>query len=304
MILLAFVGLYFSRYLAGYQLGHIDSVWEPFFAGEPGNAKNGTEEIITSKVSEAWPVPDAGAGALVYVLEIIAGLMGATNRWRTMPWLTLLFGILIVPLGAVSITFIIIQPIVIGTWCTLCLIGAAAMVIQIPYSLDELVATTEYLWRVRRQGRPWLRVLLRGGTDEGEAGPAGDEFDQKPVPILKGMWTGGVNLPWTLVVVLLIGVWLMFTRLTLGTEGRMADADHLIGALAITITVTAAAEVGRAVRFLNIPLGMGLIVVAFIAGGGWLQILNGLVCGGALIVLSIPRGRVTQRYGLSERFIL
>ena len=44
-----------------YQLGHIDAVWDPFFAGAiPGDGKNATEEIITSSVSEAWPVPDAG----------------------------------------------------------------------------------------------------------------------------------------------------------------------------------------------------------------------------------------------------
>ena len=47
IIILAFVGLYVSRYLAAYQLGHIDGVWEPFFAGGPA-PKNGTEEIITS----------------------------------------------------------------------------------------------------------------------------------------------------------------------------------------------------------------------------------------------------------------
>jgi hypothetical protein len=87
------------------------------------------------------------------MLEIITGLVGSSRRWRTMPWLVLLFGIMIVPLGAISIFFIIIQPIVIGTWCTLCLIAAAAMLLQIPYSFDELVATTQFLLRRRRRGR-------------------------------------------------------------------------------------------------------------------------------------------------------
>ena len=118
IIILAFVGLYVSRYLAAYQLGHIDGVWEPFFEGGPA-PENGTEEIITSSVSEAWPVSDAGVGAVTYMLEILTGLIGSARRWRTMPWLVVLFGIMIVPLGAVSITFIVIQPIVIGTWCTL-----------------------------------------------------------------------------------------------------------------------------------------------------------------------------------------
>jgi hypothetical protein len=55
------------------------------------------------------------------------GAMGGRQRWRTMPWMVAAFGIVVVPLGVVSIYFIIIQPIVIGTWCTLCLIAAGAM---------------------------------------------------------------------------------------------------------------------------------------------------------------------------------
>jgi nucleoside-diphosphate-sugar epimerase len=53
IIALAFIGLYVSRYLTAYQLGHIDQAWDPFFG-------TGTEQIITSDVSKAWPVPDAG----------------------------------------------------------------------------------------------------------------------------------------------------------------------------------------------------------------------------------------------------
>src|SRR3546814_2261286 len=56
----------------------------------------------------------------------------------------------------------------------------------------------------------------------------------------------------------------MFTRLTLGAEGDMADADHLIGALALTVISLAAAEVARALRFLLIPLGAALFVTPFV----------------------------------------
>src|SRR2546427_87270 len=48
MIALAFVGWLFSRYLAAYQLGYIDRVWEPFFG-------DGTVRVLTSKVSKMWP---------------------------------------------------------------------------------------------------------------------------------------------------------------------------------------------------------------------------------------------------------
>ncbi|MCE3246351.1 MAG: polymerase subunit epsilon [Geminicoccaceae bacterium] len=137
IIILAFVGLYVSRYLAAYQLGHIPDVWDPFFAGSSADPQNGTEEIITSWVSKAWPVSDAAVGGYTYLLEIVTGIVGSRCRWRTMPWLVVLFGLMIAPLGIVSILFIIIQPIVIGTWSTIALIGAAAILVQIPYSMTS-----------------------------------------------------------------------------------------------------------------------------------------------------------------------
>ena len=69
--------------------------------------------------------------------------------------MVLLFGIVVVPLGVVSIYFIIIQPIMIGTYCTLCLLAALAMLIMIPYALDELVAMGQFLVLNTRRGRPF-----------------------------------------------------------------------------------------------------------------------------------------------------
>ncbi len=303
IILLAFVGLYVSRYLAAYQLGHIDGVWEPFFAGGPA-PQNGTEEIITSSVSKAWPVSDAGVGAVTYLLEILTGLIGSARRWRTMPWLVVLFGVMIVPLGAVSITFIVIQPIVIGTWCTLCLIAAAAMLLQIPYSLDELVATGQFLWRRRQAGHGLMRLFFVGDTDEGEPDSADDNFEQRPGRIVGEMLSGGVSVPWNLAVCVLIGVWLMFTRITLGAEGGMADADHLIGALVLTVTVSAFAEIARPLRFLNMAFGVALLITPFAYGAPWLATLTYLLCGALLIGLSIRRGPVRNRYGSWSKVIV
>ena len=100
---LGLIGLLISRVLTAYQLGHINSAWEPFFAGAPTDPRNGAEEIITSDVSKAWPIPDAGLGAISYLLEILMAVMGGRDRWRTMPWMVTFFGILVIPLGVVSI---------------------------------------------------------------------------------------------------------------------------------------------------------------------------------------------------------
>jgi len=304
IILLALVGLQVSRYLAAYQLGHVDGVWEPFFQGSSVDPRNGTEEIITSSVSEAWPVSDAAVGGYTYALEILTGIVGSRARWRTMPWLVVLFGLMIAPLGITSIFFIIIQPILIGTWSTLALIGAAAMLIQIPYSLDELLATLQFMRRRVKAGRSWLRVFLFGDTDEGKANASADEFDARPGTVLKEVWTGGVSLPWNLALAALIGLWLMFTRLTLGADGGMADADHLIGSLALTAISLAAAEVARPLRFLLIPLGAALLVTPFANDAHMTATIASLLCGIGLILLSLRRGAIAQNYGSWQRLII
>jgi hypothetical protein len=303
VIVLAFVGLHISRYLAAYQLDHIDTVWEPFFAGGV-DPKNGTEEIITSSVSEAWPVSDAGLGAVTYALEILTGMMGSARRWRTMPWLVVLFGVMIVPLGAVSLIFIIIQPIWIGTWCSLCLIAAAAMLLQIPYSLDELVATGQFLWRRKQAGHSVLRVFLVGDTDDGEREKKEERaFERAPGAILRDVVGGGVSAPWNLAAAAVVGVWLMLTRLTLGAEGAMANADHLIGSLVITTCVIACAEVARAVRWTNAGFGAALLVTPFVFDASAVQLAASLICGVLLILLSVRRGPVRQHYGTWQRFV-
>lgn len=304
IIILAFVGLFISRYLAGYQLGHVDGVWDPFFAGQAADARNGTEEIVTSRVSEAWPVPDAGLGAVTYLLEILIGLVGSSRRWRTMPWLVVLFGIMIVPLGLVSVTFIVIQPILLGTWCSLCLVAAAAMLIQVPYSVDELVATGQFLARRHKEGRPVLRIFFTGDTDVGEDDRTDDDFARSPREIVREILTGGVSITWSLLASSLIGIWLMFTRLTLGSEGVMANADHLIGSLVLTVSITAMAETMRPVRFLNALLGSALAIVAMVAGDTAFQMLAGLLAGLLLIALSIPRGPIRSSYGSWDRLLV
>ena len=304
IILLALVGLQVSRYLAAYQLGHVDGVWEPFFAGDFADPRNGTEEIITSHVSEAWPVSDAAVGGYTYMLEILTGIVGTRRRWRTMPWLVLLFGLMIAPLGITSIFFIVIQPIEIGTWSTLALVAAAAMLIQIPYSLDELLATLQFVRRRVAAGRSWLRVFLFGDTDAGASPAASDEFDARPDKVLREMWSGGVNLPWNLALAAAVGLWLLFTRLTLGAEGSMANADHLIGALALTVISLAAAEVARALRFLLVPLGAALLATPFLFGADAVQAVASIACGLALMALSLRRGPVRATYGKWDRRIV
>jgi nucleoside-diphosphate-sugar epimerase len=308
IIATALIGLFVARYLAAYQLGHIPHVWDPFFDGSPIDPQNGTEEVITSALSKAFPVSDAALGGYTYLLEILTGLVGARARWRTMPWLVVLFGLMIAPLGITSIFFVIIQPIVIGTLSTVALIGAMAILIQIPYSLDELIATLQFVRRRVQAGRNGLSVFFLGDTDTMPVGAGGtrttvDEFDQRPGAVLRSMMAGGVNLPWNLGLAALIGLALLFTRLWPGVEGNLAHAHHVIGSLVLTVVSIAAAEVARPARWLNVVLGAALMLSPFVFAGNTAALLVSVVAGAALMALSIRRGPVHERYGSWDRVI-
>jgi hypothetical protein len=293
---LALLGILLARYLAAYQLGHTDSAWDPFFGAGPNGRQNGTEKIITSDMSKAWPVSDAGVGVLAYMLELLMAVMGDARRWRTMPWMVAGFGIVVVPLGAVSIFFIIAQPIVIGTWCTLCLLQALAMLIMMPYSLDELVAMGQFLKDAHRRGKPFWRTFFQGDAMEGATVDETPEFTGSFRRMVLRALRGVTPVP-SLLALCAIGVWLMFTRLIFGSEGALANSDHLMGSLIITVSVFALAEVTRALRLLNVLIGLWLMAAPWVLeGGSSVANIGGLIAGIGVVVLSIPKGEIRNRY--------
>ncbi|MGH6610900.1 MAG: SPW repeat domain-containing protein, partial [Burkholderiaceae bacterium] len=223
-----------------------------------------------------------------------------------MPWLVLGFGLLIVPLGAVSIFFIIIQPILFDTWCGLCLITAVITVLMIPYAADELFATTQFLSRSWRAGRPFWRTFWRGGQLPGGTRDDNPGIDSPIGVVLKTFTTGGVTYPWTLVAVTALGIVLMCTRLLFDASGAMADSDHLLGCLIIAVSVTAFAEVARPLRFLSVPMGAWLIAAPFVLQGATtLGTIASVRIGAAVIALSLPRGKLSgEHYGGWDRYIV
>lgn len=301
---LGLVGLLISRVLTAYQLGHIEQVWDPFFLGSLSDPKNGTEEIITSAVSKAWPIPDAGLGAVSYALEILMAAMGGRDRWRTMPWMVTFFGILVIPLGVVSVYFVIIQPLVIGTWSTPALVAALAMLVMIPFALDEVVATGQFLYWAHRRGHPIVRTFFQGDAIEGGREDATDALGSPAA-----FWTDttrGITLPWTLGLAAATGAVLMLTRVLFGTSGAMANSDHVVGALIITVAIIATAEVARPLRLINAALGAWLVAAPWmLAGATTGGTLASIALGLALVVLSLPRGRRSpEHYASWDRYIV
>ena len=293
IIALALVGFFLSRQMTAFQLQHITSFTDPFFG-------DGTVRVLTSDVSRAFPIPDAGLGAFAYMVEFLMGFMGDKARWRTMPWMVMFFGILVVPLGVVSITLIVLQPLAVGAWCTPCLIAAAAMLVMITLTLDEVVAMLQFLVQARREGQPLWRTFWLGGTlrDLPVTGAV------RPDMVSAKAMVWGVAMPWNLLLSVGLGVWLMLTPSVLGSAGAAAHSDHLVGALIVTTAVIALADVGRAMRFLNILFAAWVIAAPWILGGAtptsrW----SDAIVAALVILLSLPRGPVGERYGSWQRYI-
>jgi hypothetical protein len=143
------MGAAIASYLTAYQLGLIARVWEPFFG-------DGSRVVLTSTVSRLLPVPDAALGALGYVLDAVTGAIGGRDRWRTWPFIVIGFGVAVGPLGAVSVLLVILQPVLLDAWCTLCLASAVISIVMIGPALDEVLASLQHLRRVAiGQGSVW-----------------------------------------------------------------------------------------------------------------------------------------------------
>lgn len=145
---LAWIACLMASYMALYQWRLIDNVWDPVFGEQ-------TAKVLDSKVAKRmheWiGIPDAALGALAYLGDAIFGLAGSTRRWQYRPWMVILFGIDVIPLGIVSIILVVLQGTVVGYWCFLCLATAAISMVLIYMAFDEVYVSLNYLRRFYRE---------------------------------------------------------------------------------------------------------------------------------------------------------
>lgn len=182
LILVALLGGILSGYLALYQWSLLPSVWEPWF-------NSGSERVLHSELSRLLPIPDAALGTLAFVLDAVTGAIGGTDRWRTMPWMVVLFGLAVGPLGVVSVLLVISQAVWIQAWCTLCLLSAVISIIMVGPAMDEVLASLQFLKRASGDGHPsgdycgkgkehWLAALLNDQCT-GMVSPCGLIFSRR-----------------------------------------------------------------------------------------------------------------------------
>lgn len=160
IVVLATVGFVIATYLSLFQYGVIGTVWEPFFG-------DGSRTILTSKISDILPIKDGALGAIGYLLDVVTGVAYGQDRWRTQPWIVILFGLAVGPLGAGSIILVVLQPVLLGAFCTLCLTTAVISVLMIGPAMDEVLASLQFLRRAKDEGRSvWRAFWGIGASDE------------------------------------------------------------------------------------------------------------------------------------------
>lgn len=152
IIVLALIGVAIATYLALFQLGVVATIWEPFFG-------DGSRRVLNSSLSRVLPIPDAALGAFGYLFDAVSGAIGGRKRYKTMPWVVIVFGFAVGPLGVVSIALVMSQPLVVGAWCTLCLASAVVSVLMIGPAMDEMLASLQFVKREVIQGRSGWRAF-------------------------------------------------------------------------------------------------------------------------------------------------
>lgn len=152
IVFLALIGLVAAGYLAAYQLEMVQDVWEPFFG-------DGSVKILNSSISRVLPIPDAALGAFGYFVDALTGVIGGRKRWKTMPWIVIVFGLAVGPLGFISLLLVIFQPVLFSEWCTICLASAVISVLMIGPAMDEMLASLQYMQRVKRSGHSMWKAF-------------------------------------------------------------------------------------------------------------------------------------------------
>jgi hypothetical protein len=273
-------------------LGYIDHVWDPFFTP-------GTKAVLTSSVSKLFPVSDAGLGAFAYTIEFFSACQGGTNRWRTAPWLVLVFGILVIPVSIVSTILIISQPLVVGTWCTLCLITAICMLIAIPFAIAEVTATVQFL-RYSKE-KPFLTLLFEGGLCPNEKPDHLTPPMDSPILTLLKSSLSGLTFPWNLSVSALLGIFLMAIPSIFHLTGILYQIDPILGAAIAVASVISFSECARKARRLNLLFAGALLIGTWFAHTNitvlCIQTILGIIIGS----LSFRKGLVRERFSFQRK---
>src|SRR5699024_5517063 len=124
---------------------------------------------------------------------------------------------------------------------------------------------SQHLIQRKRRGDSFWTTFWKGGEpveqNTDERSPQLIDLPRKPGRVFRAsIW--GMSFPWPLIASTVLGVWLMFAPAIFGVgiETLAANACHLIGALIVVVSVIAMGEVVKAVRYINVLLGLSITI--------------------------------------------
>ena len=181
IVVIASLGVLISVYLSLYEWGLISTVWDPVFGEQ-------SVKVLTSDVAKTmhywFVIPDAALGAVAYLGDAVLGLAGGTRRWQHRPWMVILFGIDVIPLGIVSAILVALQGTVVGAWCFLCIVTAVISLTLVFYAYDEVWASLKFLYRVWKRTRSkkllWRAFIGLPFPESDEIAMAGSKTRPQP----------------------------------------------------------------------------------------------------------------------------
>ena len=299
IVVLAAIGFVIAGYLALYQirdrLPWITRVWDPFFG-------NGSEIILNSWVSTLLPISDATLGALGYFADAVTGAIGGQKRWKTMPWLVVLFGVFVGPLGIISVLLVILQPVLFDSWCTFCLVTAGISILMIGPAMDEVLASLQFLKRERAAGRPLWDAFWYGSRDhnaELATDASENAFDPALVESFEEERRGSIAVTWTAlasVLSMIVGIGLTALPHAMGFAGALQLSDHIVGPIIASFACIAICQTTQAMRWLNVPLGLWVILSPFLFASDGVLLIH-VAIGLAIVVFSMITGPERHHLG-------
>jgi uncharacterized membrane protein len=152
VLTLILTGMGVSVYLGLFQLRVLRSVWDPVFGV-------GSVRVLESGLSRALPLPDSLLGAFGYFCESVAFTIGGKNRFGAYSWCILIYAIIALGMGAVSLGLVMDQTFVIRNGCALCLFSALLSIILVVPALQEAFPAILIVKERRNRGESWCASL-------------------------------------------------------------------------------------------------------------------------------------------------
>ncbi|MCC6127904.1 MAG: hypothetical protein IT584_01745 [Chlamydiae bacterium] len=137
--------------------------------------------------------------------------------------------------------------------------------------------------------KPFFKLLFEGGKCPDATLDLRTPSLNRPLIDLMKAACLGVTLPWNLCLCVFLGIWLMVSPALLGMPEFLSDADHVMGALVIVVTMMSFSEITRRWRVGNVVLA-ALLLIGSLSASFSVSMINQLLTCMAIGLLSLRSG--------------